>query len=428
MKTDNHNDWTDAFRESFPEEARPEAGGWEAVAGRMRRAAARRRAALAAAALALPIAAGILFLPSRPDGKGTEIAVAPAPVIPGNEGTELAVAEAPVIPDATSVIPSATSVIPSEAKESASSDLTAEVTARVETDSFVGLRPPQNDNNDVIPGEAKESDSSDPTPTITNTVTEVASDVTAVPEDVTAVRENVTAVPGNVMPGPDRASLTPGDLPDLFAEAGDAPARARRLAIGLGAAATAGGTPATVTTTTMASGIATKASNNYSGNFFNNSSGTILQHDYVHDLPVSLGLSARYGMTDRIWLESGVEFTRMHSRLDGLHTVMYYAGIPLRVNYSLFSTSRFEAYAGLGGKAEKCLKATLGGMKVSEPELQWSGSVLVGAQARLAGNAWIYLQPDLTYYFTKSALVSYRTENRLGLSFCAGLRFDIASR
>ena len=402
MKTDNHNDWTDAFRESFPEEARPEAGGWEAVAGRMRRAAARRRAALAAAALALPIAAGLLFLPSRPDTKGTEVAVAEAPVIPGATS---------VIPSTTSVIPSTTSVIPSEAKESASSDLTAEVTARVETDSFVGLRPPQNDNNDVIPSEAKESDSSDPTPTITNTVITVPEDVTTVPEDV--------------MPCPDRASLTPGDLPDLFAEAGDAPARARRLAIGLGAAATAGGTPATVTTTTMASGIATKASNNYSNNFFNNSSGTILQHNYVHDLPVSIGLSARYGLTNRIWLESGLEFTRMHSRLDGLHTVMHFAGIPLRVNYSLFSSSRFEAYAGLGGKAEKCLKATLGGMKVSEPAVQWSGSVLIGAQTRLAKNAWLYLQPDITYYFTKTSLLSYRTENRLGLTIHAGMRFDI---
>jgi hypothetical protein len=361
----------------------------------------------------MPIAAGLLFLPSRPDTKGSEVAVT----------------EAPVIPDATSVIPSTASVIPSEAKESALPNLIAEVPAAMGTDSFVGLRPPQNDNqgvppqndnqgappqNDnnnvtpsatsVIPSETKESASPDPTPTITNTVTEV-------PEDV--------------MPGPERASLTPGDLPDLFAEAGDAPARARRLAIGLGAAATAGGTPATVTTTTMASGIATKASNNYSGNFFNNSSGTILQHKYVHDLPVSIGLSARYDLSDRLWLESGLEYTRMHSRLEGLHTVMHFAGIPLRVNYSLFSTSRFEAYAGLGGKAEKCLKATLGGMKVSEPAVQWSGSVLIGAQTRLAKNAWLYLQPDITYYFTKTSLLSYRTENRLGLTVHAGLRFDI---
>ena len=41
MRTDTHKEWTDAFRESFPEEVRPAEGGWEAVAGRMRRAAAR---------------------------------------------------------------------------------------------------------------------------------------------------------------------------------------------------------------------------------------------------------------------------------------------------------------------------------------------------------------------------------------------------
>ena len=56
MRTDTQKEWTDAFRESFPEEVRPADGGWEAVAGRLRRAAARRRAAIAAAALALPLA------------------------------------------------------------------------------------------------------------------------------------------------------------------------------------------------------------------------------------------------------------------------------------------------------------------------------------------------------------------------------------
>ena len=402
MKTDNHNDWTDAFRESFPEEARPEAGGWEAVAGRMRRAAARRRAALAAAALALPIAAGILFLPSRPDTKGTEVAVAPAPVIAGNDRVS-AVQETPV--------------------------LIADVTGPVMPgDSFqYSMMTDKGLPVSEMAGQAGHDDSDDPTPTITNTVTTVPEDVTTVPVDVTTVPVDVTTLPEEVMPGPDRASLTPGDLPDLFAEAGDAPARARRLAVGLGAAATAGGTPTTVTTTSMASGFATKASNAASNAFFNNTSGTFLHHKYDHDLPVSIGLAARYGLTDRLWLESGIEFTKLHSRLDDLHTSMLFAGIPLRVNYRLFSAGPFEAYAGLGGKAEKCLKATLGGMKVSEPQLQWSGSVLLGAQTRLTKKTWLYLQPDLTYYFTKTAMVSYRTENRLGLTINAGLRFDIAS-
>ncbi|MBO4918465.1 MAG: hypothetical protein J5374_11385 [Bacteroidales bacterium] len=391
MKTDNHNDWADAFRESFPEEVRPEAGGWETVAGRMRRAAARRRAVVAAAVLALPVAAGILFLPSRPDTNDNGIAVvetpAPAALTPGSD------------------------------PESASSNLIAEVSSTMEEDSFVGLRPPRNDNKgtpsrnvipsevSVIPSEAKESIPPALAPTNTDTVKHVHE---------------------AAMPSDNTASLIQGDLPELFEEDAEEPARARRLAVGIGGGATAGGTPTTVTTTTLASGFMTKAPMaTASNNFFNNTSGTILQHRYVHDLPVSLGLSARYGITDRLWLESGLEFTRMHSRLEDLNTVMLFAGIPLRVDYTLFSSRSFEAYAGIGGKAEKCLKATLGGMKVSEPKLQWSASALAGAQMRLTGNAWLFLQPDLTYYFTKTSLLSYRTENRLGLTFHAGLRFDI---
>ena len=78
MRTDTQKEWTDAFRESFPEEVRPADGGWEAVAGRLRRAAARRRAAIAAAALALPLSGGIFFL-NRPDNGEPLIEVREAP-------------------------------------------------------------------------------------------------------------------------------------------------------------------------------------------------------------------------------------------------------------------------------------------------------------------------------------------------------------
>lgn len=375
MKTDMHKDWTDAFRESFPQEAMPAAGGWEAVAGRMRRASARRRAAVAAAALALPIAAGLFMLPSRHATIDNEIAV---------------------VQDIVETVPSAglsllhdEDIISSEAKGSATSTLIAGI--------------PAQDNGSSVPFDAQSE-----------------------PGDRQADHDETKDLPGQIPTNTNTNtnSVTSTDLSDLFYEEdGDEPARGRRLAIGLGAAATAGGTPTVLTTTGMASDIVTKASNN----FFNNTTGTILRHNYVHDLPVSIGLSVRYGLTDRIWLESGLEYTKLHSRLDGLHTVMHYAGIPLRANYRLFSTGRFEGYAGIGGKAEKCLKATLGGLKVAEPSLQWSGSALLGAQVRITRSAWIYIQPDLTYYFTKSNLVSYRTENRLGLTFNAGLRFDLTS-
>ncbi len=212
----------------------------------------------------------------------------------------------------------------------------------------------------------------------------------------------------------------------LFPDDEEASARrGHRLSVGLGAGSTAGGAPTSATVASIAGGFATKASNYLSNNFSNNSRGLILQKEYVHDLPLSVGLNARYRLTDRLSLESGVEYSYLHSRLDDIHTVMHFAGIPLRMDYILFTAGPVEFYTGVGGKVEKCLKASLGGMKVKERDLQWSGSFNIGAQSRLSRNAWIYVQPDISYYFTKTALTSYRTENRLGLTIHAGLRFDI---
>lgn len=382
MKTDNHNDWTDAFRDSFPQEAQPEAGGWEAVAGRMRRAAARRRAAVAAAALALPLAAGLLFLPSNP---GSQDIVAEAPVPEVVTSVQEIPSQTPDITSLLADVPAATLPV--------LTDFTVPTAMPTAQDAGDVTQPPQKerialaDDTPVVPDEAKDSPA--PTPINTNTV---------------------TVAPDAAVPGFDE-------------HPGNASPRHHTVSVGVHAGSTAAGATTSLTTSLMAGAISTKAANNY---YFNNTSGTILQHKYVHDLPVSLGLTARYGLTDRLWLESGLDFTRMHSRLDGLHTIMLYAGIPLRASYLLYSTGQIEAYAGLGGKAEKCLRATLGGMKVSDPGLQWSGSALLGAQVRLTRTAWIYVQPELTYYFTKSTLVSYRSENRQGLTVNAGLRFDLS--
>lgn len=388
MKTDNHNDWTEIFRESFPEEERPAAGGWEAVAGRMRRAAARRRAAVAAAVLALPVAGGVFFLTPRTNNQEPEIAVKDSPAI---------VAE---VPDIISDVPDLISNV---------QELVAEAPARP--------RPA----GSTVPTEVS-------APVVTEpVVADPAVDVLPAQDNVQAVPDATPAVPGEV-----KKPVAPADngwddsvfdgFPEIVTER---PSGGRRLTLGIGAGTTAGGAPAAVTMTGLANSIATKSNSN---NFWNNTTGVMLQHEYVHDLPRSLGVYAGYRLTDRISLESGLDFTRLHSRLDGIHTMMHFAGIPLRANVSLFSAGPLEVYAGAGGKAEKCLKASIGGMEYKEPKIQWSGSALLGAQARITRSAYLYLQPELSYYFTKTRLASYRTENRFGLTVNAGLRFSLAKR
>ena len=384
MRTDTHKEWTDYFRDGFPEEVRPADGGWEAVAGRMRRAATRRRAAIAAAVLALPLAGGVFFLASRhPATEPATITAKPA-----------IVADKPAI-NATEPTIAAT--------EPATDSRQIEVTPEA------GLVA-------QITGSASES----------SVLRDVTSEHRDTANEPSVLRETESEHADVAKEPPVLRDADSEHRSALFPEAEEAPARrAHRLSVGLGAASTAGGAPTSATVASIAGGFTTKASNYLSNNFSNNSRGLILQKEYVHDLPLSFGINARYWLTDRLSLESGLEYSYLHSRLDDIHTVMHFAGIPLRVDYNLLTAGPVEFYTGLGGKVEKCLKASLGGMQVKERDLQWSGSFSIGAQSRLSRNAWIYVQPDISYYFTKTILTSYRTENRLGLTIRAGLRFDI---
>ncbi len=406
MRTDTQKEWTDAFRESFPEEVRPADGGWEAVAGRLRRAAARRRAAIAAAALALPLAGGIFFL-NRPDSGETLIEVREAPGLVAQvpEQSDGLTNDTPVLRDTRSEH-RGTANEPSVLSETGSehSGMTSESSVLRNANSEHGGT--ANEHSVLRNANSEHSGMTNEHSVLRNANSEHRDMANEPPVLSEADPEHVSA-----------------DFYDV--EEATPARRAHRLTAGISAASMADGAPTTVTVSSLAGGLVTKSSNVASNSFLNNSKGVIMQKEYVHDLPLSFGLNARYWLSDRLSVESGLEYSYLHSRLDDIHTVMHFAGIPLRVDYSLFNAGPVEFYAGVGGKVEKCLKASLGGMRVKERDLQWSGSFNVGARSRLSKNAWIYFQPDISYYFTRTNLTSYRTENRLGLNLRAGILFDI---
>jgi hypothetical protein len=150
---------------------------------------------------------------------------------------------------------------------------------------------------------------------------------------------------------------------------------------------------------------------------------------YRHDLPLTFGLLAKVGLLPWLGVESGVEYTYLHSVADSylssLDQRLHFIGIPVRLDASLWSNHSFEIYAALGGKAEKCVSATLGQVRCDEPRIQLSAEVAGGIQYRLWDHIHLYLQPELTWYMTKTDLITYRTENPLGFSFDAGLRFEL---
>jgi hypothetical protein len=108
---------------------------------------------------------------------------------------------------------------------------------------------------------------------------------------------------------------------------------------------------------------------------------------YRHDLPISLGLTARMELTPRVGVESGLEYTYLHSSVLSeavqMDQRLHFVGIPVRVDARLWSRDGIDLYAGLGAKAEKCISATMGKIECEEPRLQWFTEAFAGLQYRI---------------------------------------------
>ena len=152
-------------------------------------------------------------------------------------------------------------------------------------------------------------------------------------------------------------------------------------------------------------------------------------NSYKHDLPVTFGLTARMDLTPRFGAECGMEYTYMHSSIDAeterLSQNLHFICIPVRLDTRIWSWNGFDMYAGIGVKAEKCVAASLGQVQCEEKRLQWSTGTFAGVQYSIGRHTSLYFQPELSYYLTKTDLITYRTENPLTFSLNAGVRFDL---
>lgn len=165
-----------------------------------------------------------------------------------------------------------------------------------------------------------------------------------------------------------------------------------------------------------------------------------------HDIPLSVSVTVRAEFLPRFMIETGLEYTYLHSieDLSGIENQawfgkgptptdeektlsqhVHFIGIPVRVTYQAWSPGRFDFYFGLGIKGDKCIKAQFGQELIKEPRLQWSAEAFGGIEYRIFSKTHLYFQPAFSWYFTHTNLITYRTENPLGFSLQAGLRFDL---
>ena len=397
MDKEMNKDWMDAFRERcLSDETIPSPDGWSQISRKMRHAAIRRHSALTVALL-IPIAAILLWSPWRQ----------------------------PAVHDVPGSIPLAENTIPSESDDSfVAPEEEPIITSKVAS---------------IVPNKAKESP-------------DIRSDETVVPNSPSANPKN--SVEPDVTNKPDEPEKPHEDSPkekvsiESF-EAISEPARRRRPRLSIGVDAGSGmvprktdvllqSTPYIAALTFMNAielpaktrGILSNYSNTVSfgveANQFFPASST---NHYHHDLPLSLGVTARMAFTSRWGMESGIEYTYLHSGVESaigrLDQRLHFIGIPVRMDARLLSRGGFDLYAGVGAKAEKCLAASLGQVRCEENRIQWSAEAFAGVQYGIGNRAYLFFQPEASYYLTKTDLVTIRTEKPISFTLHAGLRFDL---
>ena len=172
--------------------------------------------------------------------------------------------------------------------------------------------------------------------------------------------------------------------------------------------------------------------------------------EYEHHLPIRIGLSVAYALTDRLSISSGLTYTRLSSDIKDASMEskyigeqrLHYVGIPVNVSYKVASSRWISLYGTAGVLAEKCVSGTTdegyvenNTMKytnthdISSKPLQMSINAGVGIQFDFIDNVGIYAEPGLSYYFDDgSALQTIYKEKPLNFNLNVGVRFKLEKR
>lgn len=424
MELKPKKDWTDAIREKYLSEL-PEstsAVGWEAIGRRLHRRTVLRRSAVAAAIL-LPFTALLIWSPWHN-------------AVPALESPVAIAEEAPSVPDADeepTVAPDSTAI--------------RNAVQQAEKPVFIA-KPEQFHVADNLSREQK-------LPTTPSEDTETAHpDSSVYPDSPARPDSSATNTQGpSEQPSPRQIrELVPDELM-AFAE--PEPRRRPKVSVSLHAGAGAGqrdmmfntmSAPYFAKLAYLNYGISIEPAEKVSvANIDRHYYQSVLtkaaymsympnpytpsEVQYRHDLPLTFGLLARVGLLPWLGVESGVEYTYLHSVADSYIGTqdqrLHFIGVPVRMDARLWSNRLFDVYAVLGGKAEKCVAASLGKIQCEEPRLQWAAELAGRVQYNIWDKVSFYIQPELSWYFTQTDLVTFRTANPLSFSVNAGFSFDL---
>ena len=174
-----------------------------------------------------------------------------------------------------------------------------------------------------------------------------------------------------------------------------------------------------------------------------------VQEEYSHKIPVKVGLTARYNITGRLGVETGLTYSILSSSVKtgnsetgknwstGSQT-LHYLGIPLNISFNILNSRYVNIYVTGGGMMEKSISGNIKTdeyfdgkfartltAKISPKGLQWSVNAAAGVQANILPQLGAFVEPGVSHHFKNGSRVrSIYTDKPTDFSLGFGLRYS----
>lgn len=155
---------------------------------------------------------------------------------------------------------------------------------------------------------------------------------------------------------------------------------------------------------------------------------------YQHEIPVSVGLSARFFLTDRLSINTGLNYTRYKSLRTRWFAATYdqqkdwqyahYIGVPVRLDYNAVNRKHFNLYFGAGLQMDKCVFATVGDERLHEKQILFGLNGAMGLQVNIVPMVGLYFEPEVSYSLNKGSIETFRSDEPFVVTVRGGLRFN----
>lgn len=174
-----------------------------------------------------------------------------------------------------------------------------------------------------------------------------------------------------------------------------------------------------------------------------------VQEEYSHKIPVKVGLTARYNITGRLGVETGLTYSILSSSVKTGNTetgnnwstgsqTLHYLGIPLNISFNILNSRYVNIYVTGGGMMEKSISGNIKTdeyvdgkfartltAKISPKGLQWSVNAAAGVQANILPQLGFFVEPGVSHHFKNGSRVrSIYTDKPTDFSLGFGLRYS----